>query len=275
VFVVLLLSLYVNPFTLLIVTNPGGRIFVIFNTMVLVIWLWVGWERIKNSKHRGRISEIFIGTTLVILAFAANLPSLRNSSFGIIDMFLVFVGLVFVFYGIKGIKALNIPILFFIMMITVTQIELAFDTARDFEYVLLGTWGGSLGPFFGIDVDTFAATARITVGDTAYFAQLDGPLRGIRGIVAYGSLAAVMLVAPEAPRRRKVLLAFIAVAGTYLFTIARLGLVLFAIVAIGIDGGLGIQDYLGYLVLTGWILAFRFIALPFLKNSPTPMLQNG
>ncbi len=266
-FVALLLSLYINPFTLLIVTSSDARIFLIFNTMVLVIWFWVGWERIKSSKHRSRIPEIFIGTTLIIVAFAANLPSLRDSSFGIIDMFLVFIGLVFVFYGIKGMKALTIPTLFFIIMISATQLELAFDSLRNFEYVLLGTWGSSLGPFFGIEADVFANTARITVGDKVYFAQLDGPLRGIRGIIAYGSLAAVMLVAPEAPRGRKLLLATLAVAGTFLFTIARLGSVLLAIVAIGIDGGLGVQDYLGYLVLTGWILVFRFIALPFLKNS--------
>ena len=274
-FVAILLSLYINPFTLLIGTTPETRIFLIFNTLLLIIWLWVGWGRIKSSKHRGRIPEIFIGSTLVIVAFAANLPSLRDSSFGITDMFLVFIGLMFVFYGIKGLKTLNIPTLFFIIMISATQLELAFDAIRNFEYILLGTWGSSLGPLLGIEVDVFADIARVTVGDMAYFAQLDGPLRGIRGIVAYGSLAAVMLVAPKAPRGRKILLAFLVVAGTYLFTIARLGSVLLAILAIGIDGGLAIQDYLGYIVLTGWILLFRFIALPFLKRSPTPVLQNG
>ena len=270
----LLLFLYLNPFTLLILTFPQGRVFLIINTLVLSIWLWASSERFKITQQRVRIPEILIGSTLVIAAFALNLPTLRESSFGIVDMFLVFLGLTVVFYGIKGLKTLSIPLLFFISVIVVSQIEFAVDAVRNLEYTLLGPWGNTFSPLLGIETQVYEELTRVTTVDGTYFLEFDGPLRGLRGIVAYGSLGLVMLVAPSAPRARKIILALLVVAGTYLFTIVRLGVVLAGIAALGVDAGLAIQNYLGFLILSGWILIFKFFALPFLARSASPLVSS-
>ena len=271
-FVLLLLFTYVNPLTLLILTSSQARVFLIIHVMVLAVWLWISWTRIKTSDYKGSIPEILLGSALVVGSLGSNLPGLRESSFGIVDMFIVFIGFTVAFYGIRGSKMLNFPILFFIVMIVAAQSELASDSVRNLEYTLMAGWADPVMSFFGMEVDVFNDVVRLATDSGTFTVQLDGPLRGIRGIVAYGAIAAGMLVSPVAPLRRKFLLALLAVGGTYLFTVVRLGLILVSIATLGIDTGLALQNYVGFVVLTGWIFAFKSFALPLLTRSPVPTI---
>jgi len=257
-FLSIVLFSFVNPYTLFLL-NPRETLFILTNAIVLSLWLWVGWERIKRSEHRPRIPEILLGLGILTVSIASIIR--EGSSFGLLDMLLTFLGLSLVFYGVRGLKMLSFPILFFVAMIIVSQAESASFIVRDLEYFLMSGWADSLLGSLGVDVDILRDSVRMTIDDVTYLFRLNDPLRGLRGIVAYGSLSLAAILALKATQKKKVMLASIALIGTFFFTLLRLALTLLGISTIGIETGLAISDYFGLLIMTGWFLAFKFLAL--------------
>jgi exosortase/archaeosortase family protein len=98
------------------------------------------------------------------------------------------------------------------------------------------------------------------VGET-HNLVIDGPCTGVKGMLAYGSLAALLMFDVKAPLRRKVIATSIGLLGTLLVNILRLALIFLAVYFLGIEIGLLIHTYLGHSLFIAWVLCFWSIAL--------------
>ena len=264
-FVTLLLLSYFNPITLLWLGTSWTFIFVTATT--LLIWIFVRWERLKNAESRGTLLEVLLGSALIVGNFARNfLGILGEGAFGLVDMFIVFIGVSLIFYGVKGLKMLSLPALYFVIMITAYRAEFALEEVRNLEYFMAGLMG-SFVQLFGIEATVLDNTVMLVTPYGAYVLQIDGPCTGIKGMLAYGSLATLMLVDLEGSGKRKLMVASVGLVGTFMVNLARLAVIFLTIYFAGIETGLALHTYLGYGMFLGWVLLFWAIAMPYISKS--------
>jgi exosortase/archaeosortase family protein len=86
-------------------------------------------------------------------------------------------------------------------------------------------------------------------------------------MLAYGSLAILMIIDIDATTRRKLLWTALGVVGTFFVNVSRLLAIFLAAYFFEIDTAMYIHIYLGYSLFIVWILvfwtmAFRFMHVP-------------
>ncbi|MBO3810044.1 MAG: exosortase/archaeosortase family protein, partial [Candidatus Brockarchaeota archaeon] len=91
-----------------------------------------------------------------------------------------------------------------------------------------------------------------------------GPCTGVKGMLAYGSLAALLVFDIKTSLRRKIIATLIGLLGTLLVNILRLALIFLTVYFLGIDAGLLIHTYLGYSLFIIWVLSFWTVAFRYL-----------
>ncbi|MGQ9597299.1 MAG: exosortase/archaeosortase family protein [Thermoproteota archaeon] len=104
---------------------------------------------------------------------------------------------------------------------------------------------------------------------------IDGPCTGIKGMLAYGSLAALLVFDVKAPVGRKMIAASIGLLGTLLVNILRLALIFLAVYLLGIDAGLMIHTYLGYSLFIIWVLSFWTLAFKYLTPTKSVKIRDS
>ncbi len=209
--------------------------------------------------------EIILGIVLILGNFGRNILGLfGGSSFGLFDMLVVFLGISIIFYGVRGFRMLSLPALYFVIMIVAYQAEFAIQEVRSLEYALAGAMGNFLG-VFGIQAQVIDNIVRLSTPQGIYNLQIDGPCTGIKGMLAYGSLASLMLVDMGGSKKRKILVATIGFMGTFLVNFIRLGVIFLTIYGAGLETGLAVHTYLGYGLFLSWVMIFWSLALPYIR----------
>ena len=268
-YVALLLLTYFNPLTLLILGTSWT--FLLATIMTLLVWIGVKWEKITSSELRGNFLETLLGVALILGNFGRNFLGLfGGGSFGLVDMLVVFAGVSIIFYGIRGFKMLSLPALYFVIMIVAYRAEFAIQEVRTLEYALAGLMANFLGGF-GIQAQVIDNIVRLSTPHGVYNLQIDGPCTGIKGMLAYGSLASLMLVDMGGTRNRKLLVVAIGFLGTFVVNLVRLGAIFLTIYAAGLETGLAVHTFLGYGLFLSWVIIFWTIALPYIRPQIGPV----
>lgn len=259
-FPIFLLLSTINPLTVLLLNTSWTFTFAVLFTFF--VWLFLKWEEFVKLESKGSLYEIVFGVLLITGNLVRNV--IGTSSFGIFDMLVMLVGLYSTFFGLRATRFFAPLIAYSIILLVGYQLEFLLEQVRVLEFFLASLMGYLLK---GLNIASWV-TGNIVimidrVGET-HNLVIDGPCTGVKGILAYGSLAVLLVFDVKASLRRKLIATSIGVLGTLLVNILRLALIFLAVYFLGIDVGLLIHTYLGYGLFIFWVLSFWTVAFRYL-----------
>jgi exosortase/archaeosortase family protein len=229
-FLILLMLGFFNPLTLFFFQT--SLTFIIIVPFTLLIWFAARWENIVQIEDKATRFEMFLGFGIYAANIIRNIAMLPNQPmFGLMDMLIAFVSVVIAFYGIKAIRDFKLPTAYNIMTFLLNS--LAINATVDGNLVTLLQSSGS--------------PIRLVI---------DAPCTGIKGMLAYGSLAILMTLDVKTTKKRKVICTIIGLIGTFVINILRLFVIFLAFNYLGTEVGKAFHVHLGYRLLIIWIIIF-------------------
>jgi exosortase/archaeosortase family protein len=229
------------------------------------IWFFIKWDDFLKLESKGSFYDVVFGVLLITGNLVRNVVS--TSSFGIFDMLVMLVGLYSVFFGLRATRFFLPLIAYTIILLVGYQIEFLLEQVKVLEYFLASLMGSMLK---SLNIVSWVAGNIVIMIDRAgetHNLVIDGPCTGVKGMLAYGSLAALLVFDVKAPVRMKVIATSIGLLGTLLVNILRLALIFLTVYFLGIEIGLLIHTYLGYSLFIIWVLSFWTIAFKYLTPS--------
>ncbi len=263
-FPVFLLLSSINPLTVLLLNTSWTFTFAVLFTFF--IWLFIKWEDFLKVESKGGFYEIVFGVLLIAGNLVRNIVS--TSSFGIFDMLVMLVGLYFIFFGLKATRFFMPLIAYTIILLVGYQIEFLLEQVKVLEYFLAGLIGSLLRT---LNITSWVAGNIVIMIDSSGVTHnlvIDGPCTGVKGMLAYGSLAALLVLDAKMSMKKKAIATSVGLIGTLLVNILRLAIIFLAVYFLGIDIGLLIHTYLGYGLFIIWVLAFWSLAFKYLIPEP-------
>jgi len=214
-------------------------------------------------EFKGNLYEIIFGVLLIAGNMMRNI--VFTNSFGIFDMLVMLVGLYLIFFGLRATRFFLPLIAYTIILLVGYQLEFLLEQVKVLEYFLASLMGSMLK---SLNIVSWVAGNIVIMidrtGETHNLA-IDGPCTGIKGMLAYGALAALLVFDVKAPVKRKAIAILIGLLGTLLVNILRLALIFLAVYFLGVEAGLLIHTYLGYSLFIIWVLSFWTIAFKYLS----------
>ncbi len=230
--------------------------------LVLFAWFLLKWEGVKLISMRGSRPEIIFGAFVIVADYALN--AIRGSSVGILDLLVMFLGTVIIFYGVKTLRFFWVPATYGAVLLLGYQIE-----AYTPNYAALQDWlaGLMVSTVNAIGIAAIASghlvSMRIPDGT---FLQLDvaSSCTGLQGILAFGLLSTMALLDSRPKVSRLIPIFVIGFAGAFLINIVRLLVVFLTFEYLGVDAGITMHVYFGYIVFIAWVLVFWAIVFKYL-----------
>ncbi|MEM2961162.1 MAG: archaeosortase/exosortase family protein, partial [Candidatus Bathyarchaeia archaeon] len=228
--IALALSL-VNPITVFWMDTSWTFTFAVLLTFLT--WFLIKWESFLKVESKGSFYEIFFGVLLIAGNLVRNIVS--TNSFGIFDMLVMLVGLYSIFFGLRATRFFTPLIAYTIILLVGYQLEFLLEQVKILEYALASLMGSLLR---GLNIVSWV-TGNIVImidriGET-HNLVIDGPCTGVKGMLAYGSLAALLVFDVKASLRRKLIATSIGLLGTLLVNILRLTLIFLSVYFLGIE----------------------------------------
>ena len=244
--------------------------FIVVVPFTILIWFIARWQQIGEIKQRSNLVE----TSLALGIYFSNL--VRNAlgflggfqSIGLFDMLIAFVAVCIAFYGFKGLKQFILPTAYLSILIVGYGLEFAI-TELAFLENLLAHLVASMLNFFTIGAAANGNLVTVYTREGVRFLAIDASCTGFKGMLAYGSLAILMILDVKSTYKRKLLCATIGSIGTFLVNILRLLSIFLAVYFFGMDAGLAVHTYLGYGLFIVWVLLFWTISFKYLLPAPT------
>jgi exosortase/archaeosortase family protein len=232
--------------------------FVVLTT--LLVWFSLKWDSLKALQSKTSYVEIGVGIAIVAGNFLRNLVG--RQGFGLVDMLVTFVGLALAFYGTRAFRFFLLPSAYILILIVGYRLE---NTVQDLSG--LEAWQAgimvSLMSSLGIGASLSGNTVALN-GASTIFLQIQGPCTGIKGVLAFGTLASMAVLDLKASRTKIALVLALGFIGTFLVNILRLGTIFLETYYLGVDTGLKMHTYLGYALFIVWVLIFWSAAFRFL-----------
>lgn len=261
----------INPITIFVTNTSWTFTFAVL--MTFLMWLLMKWNDFLRVSSKGSFYEVIFGSLLIAGNLIRNIAG--TNSFGIFDMLVMLVGLYLIFFGFGATRFFMPLIAYAITLLIGYQLEFLLEEVRVLEYFLAGLMGSLLK---GLNITNWVAGNIVIMIDRfgeTHNLIIDGPCTGIKGMLAYGSLAALLVFDVKSSMKRKVIATSIGLVGTLLTNISRLAIIFLSVYFLGIEIGLLIHTYLGYglfiiWILVFWSLAFKYLAPPTLE----PTLEN-
>jgi len=238
--------------------------------LVLFAWFLMKWDAVKSIPNRSSKPEVLLGVFLIVADYAANVT--RGSNVGILDLLVIFLGTVIVFYGLKALRFFWVPATYGIVLLLGYQIEAYIP-----DYTALQDWLASL-MVSAVNALGIAATVsgHIVIMRTSggTFLQLDvaSSCTGLQGILAFGLLSTMALLDLKPKASRLIPIFAIGFAGAFLINIVRLLVVFLTFEFLGVDAGTTMHVYFGYIVFIVWVLVFWEFAFKYLLPSKHPVV---
>lgn len=240
--------------------------FIVVVPFTILIWFAARWQEIIKIGERSNRVEIVFATGI----YAANL--IRNAlgfsesfqGIGLFDMLVAFLAVCIAFYGLKGLKQFILPTAYLSILIVGYQLEYAITEVAFLQNSLAHLMASILNAF---NITASASNNLVTLYSSQgnkYYLLIDAPCTGIKGMLAYGSLAVLMILDVKATYKRKLLWTAIGAIGTFIVNILRLLSIFLAAYFLEIDTALAIHTYLGYSLFIVWILIFWTIAFKYM-----------
>lgn len=262
VFLIALFLAFINPIVIFWMGTSSTFTFAVLSTFL--VWIYMKWEQFVRIESKGSLLEILLGLVLIIGNLSRNFFNMGSISFGIFDMLVTLVGLYIIFFGV-GVTRFFIPLLLYaLVLIAGYQLEFATEQVNALQNFLAQLMN-SLLRSLNIASSTYGNIVNLTnrFGET-YDLEIDGPCTGIKGMLAYGSLAVLLVIDIDSPIRKKVIATAIGLIGTLLVNLLRLSVIFLAIYFLGIDVGMFIHTYLGYGLFIIWVVLFWSAAFKYL-----------
>ncbi len=242
--------------------------FIVIVPFTILIWFLTRWKEITGIRERSNFLEMLLALGMYFSNIMRNALGFLESfqGIGLFDMFVAFISVCIAFYGIKGLKQFILPTAYLSILIVGYQLEFAIT-----EIVLLENFLAHLMASI-LNVFTITASANnnlVTLYSrlgNPYLLRVDAPCTGIKGMLAYGSLAILMILDIKTTYKRKALWATIGAVGTFSVNILRLLSIFLAAYFLEIDTALVIHTHLGYSLFIVWVLVFWIIAFKYLPS---------
>ena len=242
--------------------------FWIITVFVLLAWFVFRWEAVKGIHQRGGRAELVLGISLVAADYAFNW--IRGSSVGIVDLLVVFVGIVVAFYGYESLKVFWVPATYGVVLLLgyqVVNLVPNLVALQDWLAGLMATVLSALGINSAVSGEFVSMS---TSRGAPILLDVGGPCTGVQGIIAFGMLSTMALLDLKPSKSRLIPIFALGFIGAFLINIVRLLLMFLTYEFTSLDVADTLHIYVGYLVFITWVVVFWGIAFRYLvpRNGP-------
>lgn len=254
---------FFNPITLLLFDVSRTFSFVV--PFTLLIWFIAKWDNISRIEDRSEVWEKILGVLIYSADISRNIFfSFERPMFGLSDMLVAFFSVCVAFYGFKALKHFKLPLVYMLVLVVGYRLEFAITEVVFLENFLASVISALLNLLsIGSRVDGNSVSFHAIDG-RIHSLLIDAPCTGIKGMLAYGSLAILMAIDVEAPLKKKVICVFVGAVGTFLVNILRLLTIFLSCYFFGEEAAMAVHTYLGYSLFIVWVLVYWTIAFRYL-----------
>jgi len=229
--------------------------------LVLMAWFMLKWSSVESLSLRGSWFEILIGAVAVASVYEYKLVT--QTRLGLLDMVLIFAGLVVAFYGFRAFKLFWVPAAYGVVLLAGYQLENVIPS-----FVLLQNW---MADVMASSMHAIGIGATVT-GEYVQLNTTSGPLllniesecTGVQGILAFGLLSTMSVLDIKAKPARLAVVFAVGFIGAFLINFVRLFGVFLAFEYLGVTVGSDVHVYLGYTLFIVWVLIFWSLAFKYL-----------
>jgi exosortase/archaeosortase family protein len=234
--------------------------------IVLLAWFMIKWDAVKSITKRSRSVEIAAGLVIITADYVFN--AFRDSSVGIIDLIVIFLGTVVLVFGFRSLKKFWVPATYGIVLLLGYQIENLTPNYSALQNWLASVMASSMN-VLGIGAHATGQYVLMSLQNgTPLLLSLEGSCTGLQGILAFGMLSTMALLDVK-PRLSRIAPIFVlGFLGAFLINIVRLFVVFLTFEFFGVDAGTAMHVYFGYLIFFLWVLVFWGVAFRYLVPRP-------
>ena len=264
-FLAVLLLALINPVTFRIFEI--SRTFLVMVPFTLLVWFMLRWQELSNIRVSSKPVEIALAVTVYTLNVLRTVASADRTPMyhGLPDIALIFLCVCIAFYGIRGLRNFILPTIYLGLLIVGYQLEYSLTEVTFLENTLATAVSSVMALITPTQVTGNLVALQTREG--LQFLRVDANCTGIKGMIAYGSLAILMIIDVKASTKRKVLVTALGVVGTFCSNFVRLLAIFLAVYLLGIDTGMYVHAYLGYGVFVLWMLIYWELSLKYLARA--------
>jgi len=265
IFLALTMLAFFNPVTLIFFKFSST--FIVIVPFTLLIWFAAEWSEISKIQEKGGKKEVLLGISIYSLNLARNLLNFNEKPmFGLSDMLISFICVCLAYCGLKGTKRFTLPIAYMAILVVGYQLEFMITEISFLEIFLAQTITSILNSL-GINALANANLVTLQTPQGTFNFIIDASCTGIKGMLAYGSLAVLLALDIKTTRRRKLTCILVGAIGTFLVNILRLTVIFLSCYFFGQETALAVHTHLGYSlfilwVIIFWVVAFKYIVVP-------------
>lgn len=238
--------------------------------IVFFAWFIIKWDAVKRISRKGTRFEAAVGLALIAADYGFN--AIRGSTVGIVDLIVVFVGVILVVYGLRSLRLFWVPVAYGIILLLGYQIEIYTPNYVGLQDWLAGVMAASVRALGVSATASGHIVSMSTPSGTPLLLDVAGSCTGLQGILAFGLLSTMTLLDFKPSVSRIIPLFAVGFAGAFLINILRLLVVFLTFEFLGADAGTTMHVYFGYLIFVAWVLVFWTLAFNYLApaNSSNP-----
>jgi len=243
----------VNPFTYYVL--HASRTYFWVAPLTLAIWFAFRWNPMATHPSlatKPLAWEIALGALMIGGTVARGLiQEPANRMFGLFDMLLVFIGLSFILFGVRSLKAFWVPASFLGIVGVGYSLERVLVDMAGYDDFLAAVVAGGVRLLGGQAESQGAMIILPSHGPSRLL--VDYGCTGIKGILAFSFIGAVPILESAQEIRRKILWVALALLGFYLASIVRLIAVVFAVMAWG-QVAVEYHTTIGFAFFMAWLI---------------------
>jgi len=261
-FLLLMMLAFFNPVTLF--WFQTSLTFTVIVPITLLIWFITEWQHIVKIEKTGNRLEVLLGLGIYAINILRNVFSHNGRPmFGLFDMLIAFISVCIAFYGFRGLKHFTLPTAYLTILIVGYQLEFAITQIAFLQNFLAHLMASMLN-FFTIRASANSNLVTLYTKEGVHSLVINADCTGFKGMLAYGSLAILMILDVKTTYKRKMLCTVIGLIGTFLVNILRLFTIFLAVYFVRIEAGIAVHTYLGYTLFIAWVFVFWTIAFKYL-----------
>ena len=272
----------VNAFSILLsitylapIAIPGiGLDYQYFFVVVLVLlaYFTFKWNSIKEITSKGTHPEVILGLAVISADYGENF--IRASNVGIIDLLVILLANVTIFYGIKSLRKFWLPVAYGVVLLLGYQLEAVIPNFVALQDWLASIMAGSMN-VLGIAASADGQIVTLLTPNGTLSLDVASSCTGVQGILAFGLLSTMALMDLKPNLIKSIPIFAVGFIGAFLINIVRLVVIFLTFVYLGVDNGEIMHVYFGYIVFVIWVMIFWAFAFRILVVKPTQVTASA
>jgi exosortase len=198
-----------------------------------------------------------------------------HTRLGLLDMVIIFSGLVVAFYGFRAFKLFWVPATYGFVLLAGYQVEALIPNFVLLQNWLAGVMASSMQAI-GISAVVSGQYVQLNSPSGLLLLNVESACTGLQGILAFGLLSTMSVLDVKAKPIRLIAILAVGFIGAFLINIVRLFGVFLAFEFLGVDTGNMVHVYFGYTLFIVWVLIFWSLAFKYLMpRHSTPIANVG